>query len=76
MTTAEKLGTQCIITPSVTIWQHGWRNEGGFGMGFSNSWIAVEGLAPERALEALGMEVQQTREPKDMAGDGLYLGVS
>jgi len=26
-------------------------------MGFSNSWIAVEGLAPERALEALGMEV-------------------
>lgn len=30
-------------------------------MGFSHSWIAVQGLSRERALEALGMEVSDTQ---------------
>jgi hypothetical protein len=30
-------------------------------VGFSHSWIAVQGLTPERALEALGMEVSDVK---------------
>lgn len=45
-------------------------------MGFSHSWIAVQGLTSERALEALGMEVEEVRAPEEMTADGLYLGVA
>ena len=45
-------------------------------MGFSHSWIAVQGLTSERALEALGMEVEEVRAPENMTADGLYLGVA
>ena len=45
-------------------------------MGFSHSWIAVQGLAPEPALETLGMEVEEARAPEDMTADGLYLGIA
>jgi len=45
-------------------------------MGFSHSWIAVQGLAPERAIEALGLEVEEERTPDEMTADGLYLGVA
>jgi len=35
-------------------------------MGFSHSWVAVQGLSPERALEALGMEVSEVLAPRDI----------
>jgi len=41
-------------------------------MGFSHSWIAVRGLTPERALEALGMEISPSpREGLFMEGIAL-----
>ncbi len=43
-------------------------------MGFSHSWIAVQGLTTERAIEALGFEIEEIREPEDMTADGLYVG--
>jgi len=43
-------------------------------MGFSHSWIAVQGLTPEQATEALGMEVEEVRTPKEITADGLYVG--
>jgi hypothetical protein len=33
-------------------------------MGIKHSWIAVQGLKPEQALEALGMEVKELIEPR------------
>jgi len=33
-------------------------------MGLNHSWIAVRGLAPEQALEALGMEIDEIIEPR------------
>lgn len=32
-------------------------------MGFSHSWVAVQGLSPERAMEALGMESSPAPRP-------------
>lgn len=45
-------------------------------MGFSHSWIAIQGLASERAIEALVMEVEEECAPEDVTGDGLYLGIA
>lgn len=42
-------------------------------MGFSHSWIAVQGLEPGQALTALGMEVSQVLEPEDFP-DGISFG--
>ncbi|HMI20214.1 MAG TPA: hypothetical protein VK533_11765 [Sphingomonas sp.] len=42
-------------------------------MGFSHSWIAVQGLTPARALEALGMEVKAVIEP-DYFPEGIAIG--
>ena len=44
-------------------------------MGFSHSWIAVRGLTPAQATEALGMEVEEVRAPEEMTADGLYVGL-
>ena len=33
-------------------------------MGIKHSWIAVQGLEPEQALEALGMEIEEVIEPR------------
>ena len=41
-------------------------------MGFSHSWIAVRDLTPERALEALGMEVSAAPRP-NLFMDGVAL---
>jgi len=35
-------------------------------MGFSHSWVAVQGLSPDRTLEALGMEVSEVLAPQDI----------
>ena len=35
-------------------------------MGFSHSWVAVQGLSAERAMEALGMEVSEVLAPQDI----------
>ena len=41
-------------------------------MGFSHSWIAVQGLTRERALEVLGMEISPARRP-NLFMDGVAL---
>jgi hypothetical protein len=45
-------------------------------MGFSHSWVAVQGLEPERAAETLGMEIEEARAPEDMTAGGFYLGIA
>jgi len=35
-------------------------------MSFSPSWVAVQGLAPDKALATLGMEVAEVVEPRDI----------
>jgi hypothetical protein len=43
-------------------------------MGISNSYIAVQGLDPARALEALQMEVVEVCEPDEMELSGIWMG--
>lgn len=43
-------------------------------MGFSHSYIAVQGLEPAQALEVLGMEVARVTEPDDTELSGLLMG--
>jgi hypothetical protein len=43
-------------------------------MGFSHSFIAVQGLEPARALEALEMEVAEIWEPDEAEFSGILMG--